>query len=53
MKLKLFALRDLQTGRVVPNLFFSDKKSAKAKRIAMGEARYCVTYGPDHRHHKG
>lgn len=53
MKLKLFALRDTHTGRIVPNLFFSDKKSAKAERIAMGETRYCVTCGPDHRHYKG
>lgn len=53
MKLKLFALRDLHTGRIVPDLFFYEKKTAKAARIEMGADRFCVTYGPDHRHYKG
>lgn len=53
MKLKLFAIRDLNTGRIIPNLFFPTKTAAKAQREALGEKTHCVTYGPDHRHFKG
>lgn len=49
MKLRLFAIRDLSTGRVIPNLFFSDKQQAKAERDKLGVQTHCVTYGPDHR----
>lgn len=50
MKLKLFAIRDLTTNRIIPDLFFSDKVKAKAKRDELGAGTHCVTYGPDHRH---
>lgn len=52
MKLRLFAIRDLQTGRLIPNLYFGDKLEAKKKRDALGKNTHCVTYGPDHRHFK-
>lgn len=48
--MKLFAIRDLTTGRIIPNLFFASKAEAKAKRIELGSTTHCVTYGPDHRH---
>ena len=44
---RLFALRDLTTGKIVPNAFFADKRAAKAARDA-GQ-NLCVTVGPDHR----
>lgn len=50
MKLRLFAIRDLATGRILPDLFFSSKSEAKLKRNELGDKTYCVTYGPDHRH---
>ena len=50
--MKLFAIRDLTTGRVIPDLFFSDKAAAKRKRNELGPATHCVTYGPDHRRFK-
>ena len=46
--LRLFALRDLTTGKLVPDKFFSDKRAAKAARDAGGE-HLRVTVGPDHR----
>lgn len=53
MKLRLFAIRDLTTGRILPNLFFSSKPEAKTKRQELGAETHCVTYGPDHRHYRG
>ncbi len=52
MNLKLFAIRDLTTGRLIPGLFFSSKQAAKTKRDELGNATHRVTYGPDHRHFK-
>lgn len=49
MKLRLFAIRDLSTNKVIPGLFFDDKQKAKAKRFSLGASTHCVTYGPDHR----
>lgn len=49
MNLKLFAIRDLSTGKLIAGLFFSDKQAAKAKRKELGDTTHCVTYGPDHR----
>lgn len=46
--MKLFAIRDLTNGRLIPNLFFSSKAAAKAKRDELGASTHCVTYGPDH-----
>jgi len=54
MKLRLFALRDNKTGKVVPDLFFSSKPEAKRERDARGAPgsnAYSVTVGPDHRRH--
>jgi hypothetical protein len=52
MNLRLFAIRDLSTGRLVPALFFSSKQPAKTKRDELGATSHCVTYGPDHRRYK-
>ena len=51
MKLRLFALRDSHTLKIVPNMFFSGKPEAKRARdeLNAGTARYVVTPGPDHR----
>lgn len=53
MKLRLYAFRNLSTGLPVPDLFFPDKKAARAYRAELGANAYCVTYGPDHRLFKG
>ena len=52
--LRLFALRDITTGRTVPNLFFSDKQQAKAARdkAVKDGMQLCVTLGPDHRRYQ-
>jgi hypothetical protein len=42
--LRLFALRDIKTGKIGTE-FFSDKQRAKAAR----DENSRVTYGPDHR----
>lgn len=47
--LRLFAIRVLATGHILPGLFFSDKQAAKRTRHELGDAAHCVTYGPDHR----
>jgi len=52
MNLKLFAIKDLTTGRLIPGLFFNSKPAAKAKRDELGSKTHCVTYGPDHRNFK-
>jgi hypothetical protein len=53
MKPRLFALRDLSTGRILPDLFFPSKPDAKAKRNELGAEKFCVTYGPDHHAYRG
>lgn len=53
MKLRLFAIKDLRTNRLVPDLYFSSKQQAKAVRDELGPNNHCVTYGPDHRHYRG
>jgi len=55
MKLRLFALRDTQTGRILPNTFFASKTEAKLKRDELNgdKSLYCVTYGPDHHAYRG
>lgn len=45
--LKLFALRDTTTNKLVPSLFFNSKKEAKQTRDNMPNT--VVTYGPDHK----
>lgn len=52
MKLRLFALRDTATNKLIPNLFFPSKPDAKKARDDYnknGEGRAVVTPGPDHR----
>lgn len=45
--LRLFALRDTTTGRLIPDTYFPDKTKAKLARDA-GGAHLRVTVGPDH-----
>lgn len=54
MKLRLFALRDTQTNKIVPDLYFAGKPEAKRQRDVLnaGTPRYVVTAGPDHRKFK-
>ena len=51
MKLRLFALRDTTSNKIVPDLFFSSKPEAKKARDERNEkgASLVVTPGPDHR----
>lgn len=51
MKLRLFALRNQATGKLVPELFFHDKVAAKRERDKLNESGgdFVVTPGPDHR----
>lgn len=51
MKLRLFALRDTSTNKLLPNTYFGDKVAAKRERDELNKAggSYVVTPGPDHR----
>lgn len=51
MKLRLFALRDTTTNKVLPNVFFPTKPEAKKARDDRNKdgGTYVVTPGPDHR----
>lgn len=51
MKLRLFALRNSATSKIVPDLYFGDKVAAKRERDERNKAggNYVVTPGPDHR----
>lgn len=54
MKLRLYSLRAQSSTKHVQDLYFSDKKEAKAerdKRNAEG-GNYVVTVGPDHHRFK-
>lgn len=53
MNLRLYALRDLATNRIIIGLYFSDKAKAKADRDTRPPGTHCVTYGPDHRKYRG
>ena len=50
MKLRLFALRDTQTKKLVPGAYFVTKSEAKCARdeLNKGTTLYVVTLGPDH-----
>ena len=52
MKLRLFALRDTQTNKTLPDTFFPSKSEAKRMRDQLNSthsaANYVVTPGPDH-----
>jgi len=50
--LRLFALRDTSTKRLIPGLTFPSKPEARAERDARNAVKpgsVCITYGPDHR----
>lgn len=53
MKLRLFALRNTATNKVVPNLFFPSKPAAKLARDQHNDNNpngpFVVSPGPDHR----
>lgn len=51
MKLRLFALRNTSTGKILADVYFSDKTLAKRERDERNKAggTYVVTPGPDHR----
>lgn len=52
MKLRLFAIRDTSTNKLVPDTWFSSKDAAKRARDELNQDnanRYVVTLGPDHR----
>lgn len=56
VKLRLYQITDTQNGRPLPDLFYTDKISAKAKRRELNgneseqeKLRYVVSPGPDHR----
>jgi hypothetical protein len=55
--MKLFAIKHVPTNKIVPNLYFSDKGKAKAKRDELNTSEpktHVVTPGPDHRRfHRG
>jgi hypothetical protein len=57
MKLRLFALRDISTGRILAGEFFPSKPAAKLRRDELNKAdnatTYCVTCGPDHHSYRG
>ena len=54
MKLRLFALRDTSTNKLLAERFFHDKPAAKKERDRLNAAggSYVVTAGPDHRRYK-
>lgn len=58
MGLKLFQILDTSTNKVVPNLYFTDKQLAKAKRRELNgnsepeTLRHVVVPGPDHRRYR-
>ena len=54
MKLRLFALRDTSTNKLLPDVFFHEKKAAKVERNQRNAegGQYVVTPGPDHRKNK-
>ena len=55
MKLRLFAIRDTSTNKLVPDTWFSSKDAAKRARDELSQdgGRYVVTPGPDHRRYRG
>lgn len=56
MGLRLYQITDTTTRKPVPNMFFHDKPSAKAKRIELNDSnpevfKYIVSPGPDHKNY--
>lgn len=56
MTLKLFALRNITTKKLLTEEFFSNKPAARVRRDELNQAEkqvlYVVTPGPDHRRFK-
>jgi hypothetical protein len=52
MKLRLFALRDIATNKIVPELYFGSKQEAKRERDSRPAGQFVVTPGPDHRRYE-
>lgn len=52
MNLRLFAVRNLTTGKTIPNLYFPSKAAAKEERDKLGADTHRVTPGPDHHGYK-
>lgn len=54
MKLRLFALRDTQTNKLISDVYYASKPEAKRARDALNGTlkRYVVSPGPDHRRAK-
>lgn len=53
--MKLFAIRNSVTNRIIPNTYFADKALAKKARDALTaqtQQDHKLTYGPDHRKFK-
>lgn len=54
MKLRLFSIRDTQTGKTLPD-HYASKPEARVERDRLNGSpghngcRYVITYGPDHR----
>lgn len=50
MKLRLFAIRDTQTNKLVPDAYYVSKLDAKRARDGLNgpSKRYVVSPGPDH-----
>ena len=54
MKLRLFAIRDTQTNKLVSDVYYTSKPDAKRARDELNgpSKRYVVSPGPDHRRAK-
>lgn len=54
MKLRLFALRDTQTNKLISDVYYASKPEAKRARDELNgiSRRYVVSPGPDHRRAK-
>lgn len=50
--MKLFAIKNTNTNRIVPDTYFADKMLAKKARNTISEQTgqpHVVTFGPDHK----
>ena len=52
MKLRLFALRDIATNKIVPELYFGSKQEAKREPDRRPAGQFVLTPGPDHRRYE-
>ncbi len=58
--MKLFGIKDTRTNNLLSGLFAAKREDLKDERDKLNRAeaetaveppRYCITYGPDHRHY--